>query len=109
MLRRNTGDTLVEKCCHFFDLMMRIAGEGHMPARVFASGGQDVNHRDEVYEGERADIVDAAYAIVEFDNGGPREEGGNSIGVFGPGRVRDDIIKEEWCMFVNSNNSKFPF
>ena len=31
------------------------------------------DHRDEVYAGgERADIVDAAYALVDFDNGGPR-------------------------------------
>ena len=39
---RNTGGTMVEKCCHFFDLMNRLAGES--PDRVFASGGQDVNH-----------------------------------------------------------------
>ena len=24
---RNTGGTLVEKCCHFFDLMHRIAAQ----------------------------------------------------------------------------------
>ena len=27
------------------DLMMRIAGTDHMPVRVYASGGQDVNHK----------------------------------------------------------------
>ena len=54
------------------DLMMRIAGPDHMPTRVYASSGQDVNHKEEVYAGERADIVDAAYALVDFDNGGPR-------------------------------------
>ena len=27
------------------DLMMRIAGPDHMPVRVYASGGQDVNHK----------------------------------------------------------------
>ena len=32
---RNTGGTLVEKCCHFFDLMNHIAGA--RPVRVMAS------------------------------------------------------------------------
>jgi predicted dehydrogenase len=68
---RNTGGTLVEKCCHFFDLMHLIAG-AH-PVRVMASGGQDVNHLDEYYEidgrTERSDILDNAFVIVEFANG----------------------------------------
>ena len=41
-LTANTGGTLVEKCCHFFDLMNLIVGA--RPRRVFASGAQDVNH-----------------------------------------------------------------
>ena len=64
---RNTGGTLVEKCCHFFDLM-RLAADSN-PVRVMASGGQDVNHLDEVYDGEVPDILDNAYVIVEFANG----------------------------------------
>jgi predicted dehydrogenase len=64
---RNTGGTLVEKCCHFFDLMRLIAGAD--PVRVFATGSQDVNHLDEEYDGERPDILDNAYVIVEFANG----------------------------------------
>ena len=40
--------------------------------RVIASGGQSVNHLTEVYNGEKADILDNAYVIVEFDNRGPR-------------------------------------
>ena len=63
---RNTGGTLVEKCCHFFDLMNLIAQSP--PVRVMASGAQDVNHLDEFYDGERADILDNAYVIVEFAN-----------------------------------------
>lgn len=66
-LNRNTGGTLVEKCCHFFDLMRLIAGCN--PVRVMASGGQAVNHRDEVYGGEPSDIWDHAYVIVDFENG----------------------------------------
>jgi len=67
-LSRNTGGTMVEKCCHFFDLMRLIVGA--RPRRVYASGGQDVNHLDEVYEGERSDIVDNAFVIVDFEGGG---------------------------------------
>ncbi len=62
---RNTGGTLVEKCCHFFDLMNLISRR--KPLRVFATGGQDVNHLDEVYDGEVSDILDNAYAVVEFE------------------------------------------
>ena len=65
--RRNTGGTLVEKCCHFFDLMNLII-DAH-PVRVFASGAQDVNHLDEIYDGEVPDIIDNAYVIVDYDNG----------------------------------------
>jgi predicted dehydrogenase len=65
---RNTGGTLVEKTCHFFDLMCRIMPG--QPVRVMASGGQDVNHLDEVYDGEVPDILDNAFVIVEFDDGG---------------------------------------
>lgn len=64
---RNTGGTMVEKCCHFFDLMRLIVDAE--PVRVFASGAQDVNHLDERYDGETPDMVDNAYVIVDFENG----------------------------------------
>ena len=63
----NTGGTFVEKCCHFFDLMNLITGD--MPVRVMASGGQDVNHLDEEYDGVTPDIIDNAYVIVEVESG----------------------------------------
>ena len=65
--RANTGGTLVEKCCHFFDLMNLISGS--RPHRVYASGAQDVNHLDEQYDGQIPDIIDNAYVVVDFDNG----------------------------------------
>ena len=64
---RNTGGTLVEKCCHFFDLMRHVTQSE--PIRVMASAGQDLNHLDEVYEGETPDIWDAGFVIVDFENG----------------------------------------
>jgi predicted dehydrogenase len=64
---RNTGGTLVEKCCHFFDLMNHITGD--RPVRVQASGAQDVNHLDERYDGEVPDILDNAFVIVDYEQG----------------------------------------
>jgi myo-inositol 2-dehydrogenase / D-chiro-inositol 1-dehydrogenase len=64
---RYTGGTLVEKCCHFFDLMNRIIG--CEPVRVMASGAQDVNHLDEAYDGEKPDVLDNAYVIIDYADG----------------------------------------
>jgi myo-inositol 2-dehydrogenase / D-chiro-inositol 1-dehydrogenase len=64
---RQTGGTMVEKCCHFFDLMRLVTGAE--PVRLYASGGHDVNHLDEDYSGERPDILDNGYVVVDFDNG----------------------------------------
>lgn len=62
-----SGGTFVEKCCHFFDLMrLTLKSE---PVRVMASGGQDVNHLDESYDGRVPDILDNGYVIVDFANG----------------------------------------
>ena len=63
----NTGGTLVEKCCHYFNLMDLVLRE--KAERVFASGGQRVNHLDESYGGRRPDILDSAYVIVEYASG----------------------------------------
>ena len=63
----NTGGTLVEKCCHFFDLMRLIAQSD--PVRVMASAGQSVNHLSESYDGRIPDIWDNAYVIVDFASG----------------------------------------
>lgn len=62
-----TGGTLVEKCCHFWDLM-RLALKSD-PVRVYASAGVDVNHLDEAYDGQTPDILDNAFVTVDFTNG----------------------------------------
>ena len=64
---RYTGGTLVEKCCHFFDLMRLILDDE--PVRVMASAGQDVNHKEEFYAGAVPDVWDSAYVIVDFAGG----------------------------------------
>lgn len=62
-----TGGTMVEKCCHFFDLMRLILNDD--PVRVMASAGQAVNHGDERVGGRVPDIWDSGYVIVDFVGG----------------------------------------
>jgi myo-inositol 2-dehydrogenase / D-chiro-inositol 1-dehydrogenase len=62
-----TGGTMVEKCCHFFDLMRLIVDDE--PVRVYCSGAADVNHRDERYDGRTPDIIDNAFTVVDFKSG----------------------------------------
>lgn len=63
----NTGGTMVEKCCHFFDLMRLIVQAA--PVRVYCSGAMDVNHLDERYDGRTPDIIDNSFTTVDFANG----------------------------------------
>ena len=62
-----TGGTLVEKCCHFFDLMRLILQAD--PVRVYASGGLDVNRLEPGPDGRAADMIDNAFVTVDFENG----------------------------------------
>ncbi len=62
-----TGGTMVEKCCHFWDLMRLALGSD--PVRVYASAAADVNHRNESYDGETPDIIDNGFVVIDFANG----------------------------------------
>ncbi|MFZ1814343.1 MAG: Gfo/Idh/MocA family oxidoreductase [Rhizobiaceae bacterium] len=62
-----TGGTLVEKCCHFWDLMRLMLNSD--PVRVYASGAMNVNHRDERYGGRTPDIIDNALVTIDFASG----------------------------------------
>ena len=63
----NSGGTLVEKCCHFFDLMRLVLKSE--PIRVSASAGQMTNHLKESYGGKTPDIWDGGYVLFDFENG----------------------------------------
>jgi len=63
---RYSGGTLIEKCCHYFDLLNLFAQS--KPIRVMASGSQAVNYKDFSFNGEMADILDNAFVIVEYAN-----------------------------------------
>jgi len=62
-----SGGTLVEKCCHFFDLMCLILRD--RPVRIYASAGHAINHRDEAYDGRVPDVADHAFVVVDFAGG----------------------------------------
>jgi myo-inositol 2-dehydrogenase / D-chiro-inositol 1-dehydrogenase len=64
---RYTGGTLVEKCCHFFDLMRHMTGSD--PIRVYASASVAHNHLTESYSEGTPDILDNAYVVVDFASG----------------------------------------
>ena len=64
---RYTGGTLVEKCCHFFDLMRHLTQSE--PVRVYASASVAHNHRGERYPDGTPDILDNAYVLVDFASG----------------------------------------
>ncbi len=62
-----SGGTLVEKCCHYFDLMNLFAQSA--PVEVFATGSMAVNFLEFEYENEKSDILDNAFVLVTYENG----------------------------------------
>ncbi len=64
---RNSGGTLVEKCCHYFDLINLMADS--RAVKVYASGGRAVNFLDFEKDGVASDIDDHAFVSIEYANG----------------------------------------
>ena len=62
-----SGGTLVEKCCHYFDLINLMADS--QAVDVYASGGMAVNFIDFEHKGQKSDIDDHGYAIINYCNG----------------------------------------
>lgn len=63
--RTRTGDTLVEKCCHFFDLFRLITGQEVDLPNIKAIVQRGINYQDEKLEHD-IPIVDSAYVIFPF-------------------------------------------
>ncbi|MBN2156190.1 MAG: Gfo/Idh/MocA family oxidoreductase [Candidatus Lokiarchaeota archaeon] len=61
-----SGDTIVEKCCHYMDLLNLFAQS--KPQKVYASGSQAVNFKKFKYENQTSDILDNALIIVDYEN-----------------------------------------
>ena len=62
-----SGGTLVEKCCHYFDLLNLFAQS--RPIRVFATGSMAVNFLDFEHGGKKSDILDNALVTIDYKNG----------------------------------------
>lgn len=82
-----SGGTLVEKCCHYFDLMNIIAGA--RPSKVFATGSQAVNFRGFEKDGQRSDILDSAFVTIDYENG---VRGGFSLNMFSPSFYEELVV-----------------
>ncbi len=82
----NTGGTLVEKCCHYFDLMNLFADS--LPDQVFAIGNQAVNFKSFSHDNRKADGLDQAQVAIQYESG---VIGGFSLCMFAPG-TREELI-----------------
>jgi predicted dehydrogenase len=76
-----TGDTLVEKCCHFFDLFRLISSKEPQLSKVRALAQRGINYNDEedTYD---CPIIDSAYVTMPFRDASPNNDGkwSNTIG-----------------------------
>jgi myo-inositol 2-dehydrogenase/D-chiro-inositol 1-dehydrogenase len=63
--KMKTGDTLVEKCCHFFDLFRLITGQEVALPQVRAIAQRGLNYEDEP-EIHQVPIIDSAYVFMPF-------------------------------------------
>lgn len=82
-----SGGTLVEKCCHYFDLMNMFAGA--RPKRVFATGSQAVNFKGFEKDGQQSDILDNAFVTVDYQND---VRGAFSLNMFSPSFYEELIV-----------------
>ncbi|VEU37713.1 unnamed protein product [Pseudo-nitzschia multistriata] len=65
--RAKTGDTLVEKCCHFFDLFRLITQKEAILSKVKTLAQRGLNYQDEPSEFE-IPIIDSAFVTMPFEN-----------------------------------------
>ena len=62
-----SGDTLVEKCCHFFDLFRLISGQEMKNCSTKAHRGLlDHHYGYDRREDNPVPIIDSAYVIMDF-------------------------------------------
>lgn len=98
----NTGGTLVEKCCHYFDLINLMAEA--KPVRVFGVGGQAVNFLDFEYEGKKSDIADHGFVIIDYDKG---VKASFTLNMFCPELYEEIIVTGPKGRVVASETSSF--
>ncbi|MBI9046283.1 MAG: Gfo/Idh/MocA family oxidoreductase [Anaerolineaceae bacterium] len=82
-----SGGTLVEKCCHYFDLLNMFAQS--KAVSVFATGSQAVNFAEFEHNGEKSDIVDNAFVSIDYANG---VKAGFNLCMFVPGFYEEIVL-----------------
>jgi len=95
-----TGDTLVEKCCHFFDLFRLISGQEMQSCETKVTRGL----LDEHYGYDKRDdnpvpIIDSAYVLLDFhtnDQAGRKYNGSSHL-------QRSTLGMLELCMFADGS------
>lgn len=97
-----SGGTLVEKCCHYFDLINLFAGAE--PVRVFASSGRAVNFVDFEHRGRRADIDDHAFVVIDYCNG---VRAGFTLNMFSPHFYEELVVNGEFGRMVATERFDF--
>ncbi|MCX7027484.1 MAG: Gfo/Idh/MocA family oxidoreductase [Spirochaetes bacterium] len=80
--RKYSGGTLVEKCCHHFDLFNLFAGA--RPISVYASGDGETEY-------PHTNILDNAFATVEYGNG---IRANLSLCMFAPRKAKQEHLTE---------------
>lgn len=63
--RLKTGDTLVEKCCHFFDLFRLITRQEAVLSKVRGIAQRGINYEDES-ESFDTPVIDSAFITMPF-------------------------------------------
>jgi len=99
-----SGGTLVEKCCHYFDLLNLFAGA--KPVKVFATGSMAVNFTEFEYENKRSDILDNAFVTIEYKNG---VQAGFNLCMFSPMFYEEIVLcGDEGRLFASEKEDFLP-
>ncbi|MDG2289164.1 MAG: Gfo/Idh/MocA family oxidoreductase [Woeseiaceae bacterium] len=99
---RYSGGTLVEKCCHYFDLINLFAGS--RPKRVFATGSMAVNFKEFEHERGKSDILDNAMVVIEYENG---VRGSFGLAMFAPMFYEEIVLCGDVGRLRASENQDF--
>ena len=93
--KAKTGDTLVEKCCHFFDLFRLITGQEAQLSKVRALAQRGICYGDEpkLYD---TPIIDSAYVTLPFT-------ASSSSSSSSPPKSARCIGNLELCMFAEGS------
>mmetsp|Transcript_30328 Transcript_30328/g.65077 ORF Transcript_30328/g.65077 Transcript_30328/m.65077 type:complete len:416 (-) Transcript_30328:196-1443(-) len=77
--REKTGDTLVEKCCHFFDLFRLITQKEAILPKLKTLAQRGLNYHGEPHQ-FKIPIIDSAYVTMPFENNASEGKRSNTIG-----------------------------